>query len=191
MRRERLEKFVIAHTERIPALDAQTLTRWIKCFTAFVVMQVAFHLGMAIDEILTFEVHSLDWLVSVYRTASVVVSSWILITCIFYWTVLQIMFSSQQQDMDKVITAQPTTIWIMESPSQQSGPSLTRVNDFELLLSALPFLWFMVGMVSSAGTVYGIIKGESDTRSIIISMRDYLPPVFVVLGITRVTQKIS
>ena len=49
----------------------------------------------------------------------------------------------------------------------------------------------MVGMVSSAGTVYGIIKGESDMRSVSISVCDNLPPVIVVLGITRVTEKLA
>ena len=61
MRLKKLEKFVIAHAERIHASDAQKLIRWISCFTALVMMIDAVNLGMAIDEILTSEINSLDW----------------------------------------------------------------------------------------------------------------------------------
>ena len=84
MRREKLETFVTAHAERIPALHARKLARWINLFTAFVIMQVAVNLCMAVDGILIYEVHSLDWKLSIFRTASVFFNSWIMITCIFY-----------------------------------------------------------------------------------------------------------
>ena len=62
--------------------------------------------------------------------------------------------------------------------------------EFEDLISLLPFLWFMGGIISSSAMVFKIVQNPSDISYLFYTVADYAPPIVVVIASARVTQNI-
>ena len=182
-RRPQLEKMISHMAEHATMIEARSLVCSLTYFEALIAIQV------------TYFVVSRIWKIESERgeafleIASAFLEYWIMMTCIFYYTVLQVMYLHVKRHMDVVMLHASTKHLELALVCKAAFSITQSVEEFDRLMSPLPFLWFRFGMVSAAGSVYGIIKDPSDFMALVLLMQDYLPPILVVCSATRVFER--
>ena len=118
------------------------------------------------------------------------VSNWIITTALFYWIMMQILFAYQKQQMLKL--KHGLSLKKVDGRMLRSTMIDVRKSSdaFEEILSFLPFLWFLYGMINSSASIYRLIRSPS-IMMITYIIRDYIPPLLVVVAVDRAVTKFA
>ena len=127
----------------------------------------------------------------IYKVACICTVYWSFSSCVFYWIALRIMSSYHKGQMKRIIhvATQKNCTYEMIGPMIKS--IMQSLIAFEHNLSFLPFLWFLYGIVSVAGYVYGLMRHSGNTAEYLYALLDYLPPVIVVIAVSRSMEQLS
>ena len=184
-KRLQLERIISHMAEHVTIIDARSLIRFLAFLVALLTIQVTLFVNSYIGKIES------DRQEALLTIAAAFLEYWIMITCIFYWTVLQVLYLYVKRHLD-VVRLHASTEQLELTLVCKAVSSITQsVGEFDQLMSPLPFLWFMFGIVSAAGAVTSIIQEPSNLIKLLLLMQDYLPPVLVIVSLTRFFGKVT
>ena len=190
-RRVKLECLISRLAAHIKEDEARVLIRRLNFAFALFFLQMIFFVGTEINITLAIQEYSVSSsLQRFYEFMCGYASYWIMVSCIFYWTIMQILFLFSELQVNSLMKQVSNTDKDAMMVSKVVRSITGSFEEFEQLLSLLPLLWFMFGIVSSAETVYGIMMNPEDYITAIFSLQDYLPPLIVVAAADHMVGKV-
>ena len=190
-KRRQLEQFFMKLADGIDVKDCHHLIRWIYILLLLYLTQVTYFVASRTRSLISGDVQTaFDIIRKIIYASSIGPAHWIVSSSIFYWIVLQMMFMFQKGKLEHL----KRYVSLRKLDYQVAYTAICSIMkvavEFEDLISLLPFLWFMGGIVSSSAIVYRIVQNPSDISALLYTMADYAPPIVVVIAAARVTQTI-
>ena len=118
-------------------------------------------------------------------------SNWVMMTASFYWITMQILFAYQMQHLLLLKHALSQTKVDCRMLRSVINSIHQAIDAFEEILSFMPFLWFLYGMIGSSSSVYRLIRNPSNILHITYGFRDYIAPLLVVVAADHAATKLA
>lgn len=189
-----LETMITGMSSHIPLPQMKKLVCQVRAIVSFYAFQLSLVLAIHVyyDLFHTLRpISVIDVVKSIAGTVRYAEFDWLVTSCIFYWTLMRILRQYMDSRLEEV-ESQAQRPQVDQSLIKSTIKSTKETfREFEDRLSFLPFMWFLYGVVGSAGIVYGALLNPKHMTKVIYVVIDYLPPVLVAIAADGLHQRIS
>jgi len=190
VKQSKLETFISHMADQVHLSDARPLVRKLSVLLTFLLVQNAVYIVYQVLQVQKSESQR-QLIDSVFAVSFGPTCFWIMSTCVFYWTILNIFLLFHERQL--AMLCDPITGKLVDHAHVCNVVNLVMdsANTFDQLLSPLPFVWFAHGMVSSSGLIYGLIENPSDYINLFFTLHDYVPQILVAISAARIVGKVK